>query len=174
MNRKIVVCVAVLCLLAVCLFGGCRQETITTIPPTVITTTTDQTTTMTTAVVPPFYQFDEETFAIQTPYADLQYPVEWQEVVKIVPQEGDVYTVAFTAVLPSGEFPAFDLIFGESDGYLLGTLTTDAGEVPVCIRNYELDAESVPQDEYVMWCGMCDSVNVTISGLVYNNNMIIS
>lgn len=65
----------------------------------------------------------EEDIAIETPFVDLYYPEKWDGLLRIEEREGDTYTVRFFAQIEEREEQhIFDIIFGKTEGILLGTL----------------------------------------------------
>lgn len=100
----------------------------------------------------------EETCPIETRYCVLRYPERWKEQVQVTIEEQGVYTVKFSA----DGVALFDLAFGGGDGYVLGTLKLDEGNVPVRITSYEVEFES---EQYDTYCAMQEDVNVILNGL---------
>lgn len=123
-----------------------------------------------------FYQTDEETYAINTPYCKLYYPIKWAELVETSVSEAEsFYEVSFYAELEGSSIPLFNVTFGEgSEGYLLGKLETDEGEIKVFLSvfsddyNGSLSAEA--EGDYYQ---MCEDINVIISKLVYENGLVL-
>lgn len=100
----------------------------------------------------------EETYPIKTRYCVLRYPERWKEQVQVTIEEQGVYTVKFSA----DGVALFDLAFGGEDGYVLGTLKLDEGNVPVRITSYEVEPGS---EQYETYCAMQMDVNVILNGL---------
>ena len=112
----------------------------------------------------PYYTTDEETFDIETKYCKLSYPTKWKEAVSVDISETGVYTVSFSA----GETKLFDLMFGGSEGYLLGTLTQDGNAVEIFLNSYDIEKDRLSEDEYLNRLAMSEDVNVIISRLIEN------
>ena len=81
---------------------------------------------------------DTSIMMIETPYVALQYPSKWKDYVRVSMEED---TVRFF----NEDVPLFDLIFGETDGYCLGTYR----DIPLYIVDYpvETDEQAAMQDD---------------------------
>lgn len=101
---------------------------------------------------------ETETYAIETPYAILAYPVRWRDQVQTTVEGTDVYSLKFTA----GETPLFDLNFGGTEGALLGTLKITSGNVVLRIVSYDIDENA---ENYMDLCIMQEDINVIIQHL---------
>lgn len=65
----------------------------------------------------------------KTPYCTLNFPVEWEEYLKVKQIKGDVYTVEYYAVLKNrAPVLMFSIIFGGDDGEQLGALKDTNGQ----------------------------------------------
>lgn len=66
---------------------------------------------------------DEEGLVIETPVVNLNYPEKWENQIRIEQIDGEPYIVRFFATLErKDEKHIFDIIFGKTEGILLGTL----------------------------------------------------
>lgn len=108
----------------------------------------------------------EETFEIETPYAVLHYPQQWQEQVQTTEEKGEPYSLKFAA----GEAHLFDLSFGGTEGALLGTLKTDAGNIILRLTSYEIDEGA---ENYHDLCAMQEDINVILQGLAEDYDFAI-
>lgn len=113
---------------------------------------------------PPFYTTDEETFDIETKFCNLSYPVKWKDAVSVDISEDDVYAVSFSA----GEVKLFALQFGGTEGDKLGTLPNNGEAIEIYINSFDIDPDSMSEDEYLNCCAMEEAVNVIISKLIEN------
>ena len=96
-----------------------------------------------------------EVFVIKTDYADLKYPKKWEDRVKVDVKDN---TVAFSA----DKKPLFDLVFNGKDGFVLGTIKKDDGNIVVRIVDHKLNEKDKKYNEYA---GMQNDVNVIIDHL---------
>lgn len=113
-------------------------------------------------------QFENSTFAIETPYVTLQYPVMWQDMVRVEQIEGDVPTVQFFARMSGKEEQhLFDLCFGGQEGDCLGTVEHEGTSIALNIISYPIQVdESWTEEEVSMLYGMKEDVNVIIDALL--------
>lgn len=114
---------------------------------------------------PTFNSTDEKVYTIDTKYAKLTYPEKWKDKVRYEINEHGTYTVLFYGNVGSRELPLFDLIFGESGDYKLGTLTVDSETIPLYVHHYEMENVGLTNEEYENWIAMCEDINVIISEL---------
>ena len=100
---------------------------------------------------------NEEMFTIETDYAQLQYPLKWQDQVQI-----DVSAEKVCFSVKDEDVKLFDLCFGGEEGYVFGTLK---GENPVELRvvTYDIDENLERFDDY---CAMQDDMNVIFQLLI--------
>ncbi len=99
------------------------------------------------------------TFDIETKYGTLKYPEMWKDKVKVAIEDGDVYSVKFT----SDDTPLFDLLFGEGEGDIIGSLTTNGETTVVRVKAYNIEPKSKNFEEKI---AMLNDVNVVIEHLV--------
>lgn len=95
-----------------------------------------------------------KTFDIETSVATLKYPLKWKDVVNVDVQDNKV---AFA----TDEEKLFDLEFGKSEGFLLGTY--DGTEIYVV--TYEIDSDKYSENEYMNLSGMQNDINVIVENL---------
>lgn len=96
----------------------------------------------------------KEVFEIEANGFTLKYPAKWKDAVNVEVSDNKV---SFSY----DDIALFDLIFGESNEYLLGTY--DDSEIH--LRAYDIDPESVTEEQYDNICAMQDDVNVLIKCL---------
>lgn len=114
-----------------------------------------------------FYSTDEDVFDIETPYCNLQYPVEWEDAVIISNEELDNgYKVNFVAVIEGDELPLFDIVFESNEGAPLGTLKKDGKDISVSLISYNPELENYTEDQQMDFAGMSEDINVIISKLL--------
>lgn len=105
----------------------------------------------------------EEGFVIETPVVDLNYPEKWKDQVRVEQLEGDLYTVRFFAILEGKEEQhIFDVVFGKTDGLLLGTL--EQTEIYLVYNEIAFD-ESWSEEESNEIYAMQEDVNCIIEML---------
>lgn len=81
---------------------------------------------------------------IETPYATLHYPKEWEDQVYTVCSRGDeAYTVVFVGKIGSREAELFSVAFGTAESMPIGTLTLENGDT-VAVH---LDLDLLKTDE---------------------------
>lgn len=149
--------------------AGCNKDNNTT--ETNIITETETTVTQTTIG---YFQTDEDVFKIETKYCDLYYPSKWENYVNVDIAEEENYTVSFSYKTDYETIPLFDLVFGKSDAYKLGTLTFETEQIDVYIINYEILEQNYSQNVYLDLCAMIEDVNVVISKLIEYNNFLLA
>ena len=98
---------------------------------------------------------DDSTFEIKTRLCSMQYPAKWKEQADIAVSDD---AVRFSC----GEYKLFDLLFGNEEGYLLGTYD---GET-VSIVSYDIDASAMNEEMYRQLCAMQEDVNVILQYLM--------
>lgn len=124
-----------------------------------------------------FFQSNEKTFKIDTPYCALYYSEEWKDSVKVDVASEEPYTADFTALLDGHNVALFSIVIGKDfgEGYALGTLKTDKGEVTVYLIDRSGDiAVELSDESQLVFEHMCEDVNVIISNLVYKSGMIMN
>ena len=117
-------------------------------------------------VDPTFSSTEEKTYTIDTKYVKLTYPEKWKDSVRYEINEQEPYTVTFYMTSGAIELPLFDLVFGESGDYKLGTLTTDQETVSLYVNHYEMENVGMTNEDYESWVAMSEDINVIIAELV--------
>ena len=122
-----------------------------------------------------FYKTDEDTFEIKTEYCSLYYPKKWEKYIKTETDDKEPYTVKFIALEEKDEIPLFDVVFGESSiGSKLGKLEIDNEKVDVYLVDHSGEwSENITKDSESNLYAMSEDVNVLISKLVYNSEMVL-
>lgn len=118
-----------------------------------------------------------EAIEIVTKYGTLLYPKEWESNLRTEIVDSDVYKVEFYGTVEGKkEQHLFDLSFNGTEGYNLGTLTTETGEaVQINIESYDFELDdSWTEDEKNLICAMQEDINYTIGMLAENGNFIVS
>lgn len=86
---------------------------------------------------------DPDDLKMDTPYMELHYPAKWMDCVLIQVEEGDSYSVTYSAVI--GTHPQqhlFTVHFGGSQGTSLKTIKAESGEmVEIRIELTELELD---------------------------------
>lgn len=123
-----------------------------------------------------FFLGDDEAIEVVTPYCVLKYPIKWSDSVVTKVNEGEgLYSVSYSAKLSEVQVPLFTIDIGEgSQGFELGTIETKDGVKTVYMldRSNEYEGILSEADESV-FLEMCEDVNVIISSLVYEYDMIL-
>lgn len=101
----------------------------------------------------------EETFSIATRYCTISYPKKWKDAVQIDIEEGDVYSVKFSA----DDIPLFDLSFNGGDGNVLGTLKNKKENIIIRITTYDINKDNGNYEDYAK---MQNDINVIIEHLI--------
>lgn len=124
----------------------------------------------------PIPDSDVPTFSVETPYCTFNYPERWEDKVKVeTTEENGNYTVSFSADFGKGrEARVFDLIFGESDEYVLGHLVREDGNINVYLKTYDLEGEGYTDEEYKRYVMMAEDINVIMVNLVETENFVIN
>lgn len=118
-----------------------------------------------------------EAIEISTKYGTLLYPKEWESNLRTEIVDSDVYKVEFYGTVEGKkEQHLFDLSFNGTEGYNLGTLTTETGEaVQINIESYDFEFDdSWAEDEKNLICAMQEDINYTIGMLAENGNFTVS
>ena len=114
---------------------------------------------------------------IQTPYLEILLPEQWKQMLRCeVLQEKENYTLFFYGCVEGKkEMRLFDMIFGQSDAYLLGTLMVRGREVGVYVESYDLDIDETwtEQQRYDI-LGMQNQINTILHQLMEMDNFTIS
>lgn len=163
-------CVLITAILFAICFVGCNNNG--TSDNTETTAVTPSTVTEATEVG--YYQTDEDTFEIETKYGALHYPKKWENNIKTKINDGEPYSVEFIALDEYDEIPLFDIVFGETDeGAKLGKLEINGETINVYLVDYSGDWPESVSDEEIDLFAMSEDVNVLISKLVYDSNMVL-
>ena len=118
-----------------------------------------------------------EAIEIVTKYGTLLYPKEWESNLRNEIVDSDVYKVEFYGTVEGKkEQHLFDLLFNGTEGYNLGTLTTETGEaVQINIESYDFELDdSWTEDEKFTLYAMQEDINYTIGMLSENENFTIA
>ena len=105
----------------------------------------------------------EEVYIIKTDYADLCYPVKWQNKVNV---EVSNDKVSFSTA--DKKVKLFDLCFGGQDGYVVGELN-DKKSVELRAVSYSIDNKLGNFDEC---CAMQEDMNVIIHKLINDGKLV--
>ena len=97
---------------------------------------------------------DIETFAIKTAYADLAYPKQWENDVKVDIDETNGYVVSFSA----DGVKLFDLQFNCGSGDVMGTLVRDSENVILRAAFAKLDENDSNYKKHVEMQGGLDVI----------------
>lgn len=123
-----------------------------------------------------FFRSEDDTFAVNTPYCVLRYPSQWENSVKtVVDERASGCAVSFIAEFGAEQVPLFTFEIGDiSDGFELGSIETKDGMKTVWMIDHsdELNSE-LSIDDKEQYMEMCEDVNVIISNLVYEYDMIL-
>ena len=122
-----------------------------------------------------FYKTDEDTFEVKTKYCSLYYPKKWEKYIKTEIDEKEPYSVKFIALEDNKDIPLFDVVFGkQSIGSKLGKLEIDNEKVDVYLVDHSGEwPENITKDSESNLFAMSEDVNVLISKLVYNSNLVL-
>lgn len=119
----------------------------------------------------------EDPTRIRTPYMEIRLPEQWRQMLRCeILQENNRYTLTFYGhVDGKEEIRLFDLIFGQSDAYRLGTLMQQGEEVGVYVESYDMDIDETwsEQQRYDI-LGMENQINTILQQLMTMDNFIIS
>ncbi len=117
-----------------------------------------------------------EAIEISTKYGTLLYPKEWESNLRTEIVDSDVYKVEFYGTVEGKkEQHLFDLSFNGTEGYNLGTLTTETGEaVQINIESYDFELDDTwTEDERFVLYSMQEDINYIIGMLVEGGNFTI-
>ena len=118
-----------------------------------------------------------EAIEISTKYGTLLYPKEWESNLRTEIVDSDVYKVEFYGTVEGKtEQHLFDLLFNGTEGYNLGTLTTETGEaVQINIESYDFELDDTwTEDEQFVLYSMLEDINYTIGMLAEGGNFTVS
>lgn len=103
-----------------------------------------------------------EAIEISTKYGTLLYPKEWESNLRTEIIDSDVYKVEFYGTVEGKtEQHLLDLSFNGTEGYNLGTLTTETGEaVQINIESYDFELDDTwTEDEKLTLYSMQEDIN---------------
>ena len=118
-----------------------------------------------------------EAIEISTKYGTLLYPKEWESNLRTEIVDSAVYKVEFYGTVEGKkEQHLFDLLFNGTEGYNLGTLTTETGEaVQINIESYDFELDDTwTEDEQFVLYSMLEDINYTIGMLAEGGNFTIA
>lgn len=110
-----------------------------------------------------------ETFSIETKYVTLEFPSKWKDKVDITINDEEPYTVSFSY----NDSPLFDLVFNGTSGFRLGSMINNGQVININVNFYDVDSDSMSNEEYLNYCAMQEDINVIIDKLVENYGFII-
>lgn len=111
----------------------------------------------------------------ETPYCNLHYPGKWEDVVLIENSSNNPYIVDYYGVLGGEKYLLFSLVFGESEGFCLGTFSTEDGNVEMHIVEGALDnIDDYSDEDQSMLYDMQINVNYIIQNLEKDKSFKIS
>ena len=106
---------------------------------------------------------EQEATVIETGEVRLFFPEKWSEQVRTEEVEGETRVVKFYGkVEGKEEVELFDIVFGEADGILIGTL--DDTEVYLIFHDVEFDPDWTEEEQNEIYA-MQEDVNYTIGML---------
>lgn len=106
---------------------------------------------------------EEDGSMIECPEVNLYYPEKWKNQMRVEQVEGDIHTVQFFGTVKGkNEVHIFDIVFGETEGILLGTLNEK--EIYLVYADPVLD-ESWTEDEKNEIYAMQEDANYIIGML---------
>lgn len=117
-----------------------------------------------------------EAIEIATKYGTLLYPKEWESNLRTEVVDKEEYKVEFYGTVEGKtEQHLFDLLFNGTEGYNLGTLTTETGEaVQINIESYDFELDDTwTEDERFVLYSMQEDINYIIGMLVEGGNFTI-
>ena len=119
---------------------------------------------------------DSDVFEIETPYAVLQYPLKWKDIVSIEQSGNEPYVVSFSVKNGQEIVALFDLLFGDcpEGAFELGVMRTADGSITVSVADHSENAvNAFPEDERSEIYEMSEDMNVLISGLVSDYGLVL-
>ena len=122
------------------------------------------------------YQAEDPT-SIFTPYLHIVLPEEFRTNLRCeISHEPDAYTLFFYGCVDGKEeMHLFDLVFGRSDYYLLGTLLVNGKELGVYVESYDLDIdETWTEEQRYDILRMQNLINTIIEQLITMGEFTIS
>ena len=113
---------------------------------------------------------DADTYLIETPFADLAYPIRWKDTVKVEKSGGEVYCAAFFSVLSSGEeVHIFDISFSGDEaadlGDFIGVVSKDAKRYNVYFNGYAPDTAGRSEEDAYILQGMYGDASYVIESI---------
>lgn len=104
---------------------------------------------------------------IETPFAVLQYPSRWEDMVRIVHMEGEPYAVEFYgSVNGREEQHLFDIVFGGDEGFQIGKIAYGDEAISMSMITYDLVIDDSWTDGEVLELrGMREDVQYIISSI---------
>lgn len=110
---------------------------------------------------------DENALVIETKFGNLYYPEKWEEYLRTEIREDDLYIVEFYGCIDGkDEQHIFEIVFGESDGMLLGQLEADGEKVDVYLVANDFEFTGAWTDEDInIICSMQEDMNYLIGML---------
>lgn len=104
--------------------------------------------------------------AFATSYGDVLYPSELKDEVRIEESDGSDYSVSFYATINDTECLLYKVNYGIAEGFKVGTLKTDAGDIDVYgyINDIEFD-DTWTQEDIDSFCAMQESINNVLQSI---------
>ena len=115
------------------------------------------------------YTVEGDCYSIKTDFCDLQYPLKWKNQTDIIYNTEEAYTVEFY----SGEVHLFDVIFNGDESKKIGNVVHDDKSFSIGIESYSLEKEQYDEGKYNEYCTMQEDLNVILSKLVEDYNMVL-
>lgn len=151
---------------------GCSQtpESETTAPISSASADSDTTSNEESEPTPNYMADVSQTYDIATKYCTLQYPEKWKDKVETNVDEGETYTVAFSATVDGKVYSLFDICFGGEQGYTVGELNVNGQVTPVSVVTQELTfPDGMEQETQLELLAMQEDVNTIIQSLEQYN-----
>lgn len=105
---------------------------------------------------------------VVTPYITFYYPEEWRDGVEVVQIDEETnYTLTFSAKISDNHIELFSIFLGHDsvEGYLLGKLVDDSGDINVIVAMNEINADDWTDEEFATISSMQERVNDMIGQL---------
>lgn len=115
------------------------------------------------------YTVEGDCYSIKTDYCDLQYPLKWKDYINVVYDTEVEYIVEFHA----GEVHLFDVVFNGDEAKKVGKVVSNGKSISIGIESYVIEKEQYDEDEYNTYCTMQEDLNVILSKLVDDYNMVL-
>lgn len=138
---------------AVCVFAGCGENDKSKDNASATPDEANQTETVENTTEAPL-----KTYEIETKYAKLKYPERWKDTVKASINDGEPYSVTFSA----GDQKLFTLYFNSAEGDAVGTLIRDDVNTVVSVSTEPLNPKAKKYSDYKT---MQEDVNVIFQNL---------